>query len=114
MKTKIVAWLIMIVMTQSFCIFSVPIRRIPARKSDVKVEAIRIPEKVVRGENVSFVLKTVSSNQCMGAIVYQDSGEGKWITVNLPELEASADGLCEWFWNVPLEASLGDAEFRGA
>jgi hypothetical protein len=91
---------------------TVPVRSVPPT-SDIPLVIAHVPEILQKGETDSFVAKTNPLNMCEGVIGYRDSAN-KWITVDLPKIEADSAGECRWEWTVPEDSSAGIAEFRVA
>jgi hypothetical protein len=102
-----------LVLIQIACIiFGAPVRSIPDTKDLIEVH--EIPRVLKRGEVGLFSLRTVPGNTCIGGIIYSQMGSSQNEAIDLPDLKASSDGICQWNWEVPLEAEEGIATFSAA
>ncbi len=89
----------------------------PVRKtsdSEKLVVLNRVPEIIKRDEIGSFSLKTSPGNICLGTIIYDTFGREEIKAIDLPELIADGDGICQWDWKVPSDAMEGTAVFRAS
>jgi len=95
------------------CNFSGIVRQ-PSNKSEIKLEVIDLPKDVKKDETAIFSLRTTPNNRCISGIGYWSIKNDEWVTLKLPEIVASDEGICQWDWIVTSEAKDGLAEFRAA
>jgi hypothetical protein len=86
-----------------------PVRSKPSPHSPrVAAEILEAPKTACIGEAVTLTLRTVPGNECDA--YFSSWIEGKWATEIIISQTADSEGVCLWQWQIPINASPGNAQ----
>lgn len=104
----------LLIVVQGFCTIVTSPSRKPVNPQKNDIELIYKPDLLLKGDTSSFMIKTTPGSICVAGVGYWKDPMDKWVTVDFGDLIADPVGICEWEWQVPLDAREGIAEFRAA
>lgn len=107
-KMKILISAILILAAQVNCF--TPRRSLPAT-TPLPV-AVEVPSRTIHGEKYKFIIRTSPNVTCHAGVAFLDT-ENNLVFDEFPAIEANIFGICEWNWEVPIQAQNGAAAFRG-
>lgn len=86
---------------------TVPVRLKSPLSEQVSAEFLEVPEKACPGDLVMFSIRTTPGNQCEALFFYQvgDKQKSQDLTTHI----ADSEGICEWQWRIPRDASPNGA-----
>ncbi|MBK8417471.1 hypothetical protein [Candidatus Villigracilis saccharophilus] len=73
---------------------------------------VKAPSLTLRGEKYQFIIQTSPLVTCHTGVAFWDTSNN-WVFEEFPTIQANSLGVCEWNWEVPVQALDGAAAFRG-